>query len=73
VAPPDLARVDIPRRGIEPGRIRQQCAEQRRLALAVPADEHNFLAAIHDRREPRDDAQIPVGFLDAGGFEDRPP
>ena len=51
VTPAHGAGVDVARRRGQPRRIGQQRLEQRRLADAVAADQHDLLAAIDDGAE----------------------
>ncbi len=69
VSPADLAVVDIARRGGLAWRVSEQRPQERRLADAVAADEHDLLAAIDHGGEVRDDGEIAVALADASHFE----
>ena len=53
VAPADRAGVEVRRRRRQPGASGEQRLQQRRLADAVAADEHDLLAAVDDRARSR--------------------
>ena len=53
VAPAHRAGVEVARRRRQARRVREQRLEQRRLADAVAADEHDLLAAVDDGAEVR--------------------
>ncbi len=57
------------RRRIDAGGVGEQRLEQRRFSLAVPADQHDFLAAIDYRAEAGNDRRAAVGLGDPGTLE----
>ena len=57
VPPRELSRVEVDRRRGHARRVAQQRLQHRRLAGAVAADEHDFLAAVDDGVESGNDLQ----------------